>query len=94
MALKRRFRYEMLEQATPAENVVGDEDLPRWLVGDDGALVAALKRERERRGRMRGDRPRVRGRGIYRPRASRFVPAIITAHPDRRNPNPVTHVQG
>jgi hypothetical protein len=28
-----------------AENVAGGEDFPRWLVGDDVALVAALKRE-------------------------------------------------
>jgi hypothetical protein len=47
-----------------------------------------------RRGQMRGDRPRVIGRGIYRPQTSRFMPAITTAHPDRRNPNPVTRVQG
>jgi hypothetical protein len=46
MALKRRFRYEMLEQAILVENVTGGKDLPRWLVGDDGALVAALKREK------------------------------------------------
>jgi hypothetical protein len=46
MALKRRFHYKMLEQAIPAENVAGGEDLPRWLVGDDGVLMAALKRER------------------------------------------------
>jgi hypothetical protein len=45
MALSRRFRYEMLGQAIPAENVAGGEDFPRWLVGDDVALVAALKRE-------------------------------------------------
>jgi hypothetical protein len=46
MALKRRFRCEMLEQVIPAENVAGGEDFPRRLVGDDGALVAALKREK------------------------------------------------
>jgi hypothetical protein len=49
MALSRRFRYEILEvpeQAIPAENVAGGEDFPRRLVGDDGALVAALKREK------------------------------------------------
>jgi hypothetical protein len=48
MALKGRFRceiLEVLEQAIPAENVAGGEDFPRWLVGDDVALVAALKRE-------------------------------------------------
>jgi hypothetical protein len=28
-----------------AENVAGGEDFPRWLVRDDVALVAALKRE-------------------------------------------------
>jgi hypothetical protein len=28
-----------------AENVTGGEDFLRWLVGDDVALVAALKRE-------------------------------------------------
>jgi hypothetical protein len=27
------------------ENVTGGEDFPRWLIGDDVALVAALKRE-------------------------------------------------
>jgi hypothetical protein len=56
MALNRRFRYEILEvpeQAIPAGNVAGGEDFPRWLIGDDGALVAALKRERAM-GRMRG----------------------------------------
>jgi hypothetical protein len=48
MALKRRFRYEILEvleQAIPAENDAGGEDFPRRLVGDDEALMAALKRE-------------------------------------------------
>jgi hypothetical protein len=48
MALKGRFRYEILEvfeQATPAERVTGGEDFPRRLIGDDIALVAALKRE-------------------------------------------------
>jgi hypothetical protein len=48
MALKGRFRYEILEvleQAIPAENVTGGEDFPRWLIEDDVALVAALKRE-------------------------------------------------
>jgi hypothetical protein len=45
MVLKRRFRCEMLEQAIPAENVAGGEDFSRWLVGDNVALVAALKRE-------------------------------------------------
>jgi hypothetical protein len=29
-----------------AENVAGGEDLPRWLIGDDEALVAVLKREK------------------------------------------------
>jgi hypothetical protein len=29
-----------------AENVVGGEDFPRRFVGDNGALVAALKREK------------------------------------------------
>jgi hypothetical protein len=29
-----------------AENVAGGEDLPQRLIGDDGALVAALKREK------------------------------------------------
>jgi hypothetical protein len=56
MALNRRFRYEILEvpeQAIPAGNVAGGEDFPRRLVGDDGALVAALKREKAT-GRMRG----------------------------------------
>jgi hypothetical protein len=75
------------------KNIAGGEDLPRWLVGEDEALVAALKREKAT-GRMRGNWPGVRGRGIYRPRASRFVPAITTAHPDRRNPNPMTRVKG
>jgi hypothetical protein len=46
MALKRRFRWEMLEQAVPAGNVTGGEDLPRRLIADDEALVAALKREK------------------------------------------------
>jgi hypothetical protein len=48
MALKGRFRYEILEvleQAIPAENVASGEDFPRRLIGDDVALVAALKRE-------------------------------------------------
>jgi hypothetical protein len=96
MALKGRFCYEILEvpeQAIPAKNVAGGEDFLRRLVGDDEALVAALKRENAM-GRMRGDRPGVRGRGIYRPQTSRFVPAITTAHPDRINPNSVTRVQG
>jgi hypothetical protein len=46
MALKRRFRWEMLEQAVLVENIAGGEDFPWWLVGDDKALVAALKREK------------------------------------------------
>jgi hypothetical protein len=46
MAPKRRFRCKVLGQAIPAENVTGGEDFPRWLVGDDEALVAALKREK------------------------------------------------
>jgi hypothetical protein len=29
-----------------AENIIGGEDLPQRLVGDDEALVAALKREK------------------------------------------------
>jgi hypothetical protein len=29
-----------------AENVTGGEDFPRWLIGDDEALVAALKRKK------------------------------------------------
>jgi hypothetical protein len=48
MALSRRFRYEILkapEQAIPAGSVAGSEVFPRRLVGDNGALVAALKRE-------------------------------------------------
>jgi hypothetical protein len=65
MALSRRFRYEILEapeQAIPAGSVAGGEVFPRRLVGDDGALVAALKREKVT-GRMRGkpaggERPR------------------------------------
>jgi hypothetical protein len=65
----------------------------RWLVGDCGALVEALRRE-SAWGRMRCDRPGVRSRGIYRPRTSRFVPAITTAHPDRGNPNLVARVRG
>jgi hypothetical protein len=28
-----------------AENATGGEDFPRWLIGDDVALVEALKRE-------------------------------------------------
>jgi hypothetical protein len=96
MASKGRFRCEILklfDQAIPAERVADGEDFLRWLVREDEALVAALKREKAT-GQMRGNWPGVRGRGIYRPRASRFVPAITTGHPDRRNPNPVTHVQG
>jgi hypothetical protein len=46
MALKRRFRCKMLEQAISAENVAGGEDFPRWLIGDDEALMATLKREK------------------------------------------------
>jgi hypothetical protein len=49
MALSRRIRYEILEvpeQAIPAGSVAGGEDFPRWLVKDDGAPVAALKREK------------------------------------------------
>jgi hypothetical protein len=48
MALKGRFRYEILEvlkQAIPAENVAGGEDFLRRLIGDDIALMAVLKRE-------------------------------------------------
>jgi hypothetical protein len=48
MAQKGRFRYEILEvfeQAIPAERVTGGEDFPWWLIGDDIALMAALKRE-------------------------------------------------
>jgi hypothetical protein len=48
MVLSRKFRYEILkvpEQAIPAENVAGGEYFPRWLVGGDVALVAALRRE-------------------------------------------------
>jgi hypothetical protein len=51
MALKGRFCYEILEvleQAILAENVAGGEDFPRWLIGDDVALMAALKRENAR----------------------------------------------
>jgi hypothetical protein len=36
----------VLEQAIPAKNITGGEDFPWWLVGDDVALVAALKREK------------------------------------------------
>jgi hypothetical protein len=46
MAPKRRFRWEIIEQAVPAGNVAGGEYFPRWLVGDGEALVAALKREK------------------------------------------------
>jgi hypothetical protein len=56
MALSRRFCYEILEvpeQAIPAGSVAGGEDFLRRLIGDDGALVAALKREKATR-RMRG----------------------------------------
>jgi hypothetical protein len=34
-----------LSKLFPVENVAGGEDLPRRLIGDDVALVAALKRE-------------------------------------------------
>jgi hypothetical protein len=54
MAFSRRFRYEILEapeQAIPAGSVAGGEVFSRRLVGDNGALVAALKREFERRGK-------------------------------------------
>jgi hypothetical protein len=36
---------EVLEQAILAEKATGGEDFPRWLVGDDVALVEALRRE-------------------------------------------------
>jgi hypothetical protein len=45
MALKGRFCYEILEvleQAIPAKNVTGGEDLLRRLVGDDVALVTGV----------------------------------------------------
>jgi hypothetical protein len=48
MAPKERFCCEILEvfdQAILAERVAGGEDFPRRLIGDDEALVAALKRE-------------------------------------------------
>jgi hypothetical protein len=34
-----------LSKLFPVGNVTGSEDLPRRLIGDDVALVAALKRE-------------------------------------------------
>jgi hypothetical protein len=34
-----------LSKLFPEKNVAGGEDLLRWLVGDNVALVAALKRE-------------------------------------------------
>jgi hypothetical protein len=37
---------EVLERAGSAEKATGGEDFPRWLVGDDVALVAALRREK------------------------------------------------
>jgi hypothetical protein len=49
MALSRRFRYEILkvhEQVIPAGSVAGGEDFLWRIVGDDGALVAALKRDK------------------------------------------------
>jgi hypothetical protein len=48
MAPKGRFCYEIpevFEQAILAERVTGGEDFLWWLVGDDVALVVALKRE-------------------------------------------------
>jgi hypothetical protein len=33
------------ERVAPAENATGGEVFPRWLAGDDGALVVALRRE-------------------------------------------------
>jgi hypothetical protein len=36
---------EVLEQANPAEKATGGKDFPRWLVGDDVALVEALRKE-------------------------------------------------
>jgi hypothetical protein len=45
-----------------AEKATGGEEFLRRLVRDDEALVEALRREREGQGRMRCDRPGVRGR--------------------------------
>jgi hypothetical protein len=33
-----------------AEKATDGEEILRWLIGDDGALVEALRRERERGG--------------------------------------------
>jgi hypothetical protein len=99
MARVKDVTLRHLHQAAPmavAAAAQQDHATPwrrRWLVGDCGALVEALRRE-SAWGRMRCDRPGVRGRGIYRPRTSRFMPAITTAHPDHGNPNPATRVRG
>jgi hypothetical protein len=48
MASKGRFRCKILElfdQAILAKRVTGGEDFLRRLIGDDEALMAALKRE-------------------------------------------------
>jgi hypothetical protein len=45
---KGRFRCELLEKLErvgPAEKGCRWRGFPRWLVGDDEALVAALRRE-------------------------------------------------
>jgi hypothetical protein len=36
-----KFSYELLRR-----KVTGGEEIPRWLIGDHGALVEALRREK------------------------------------------------
>jgi hypothetical protein len=46
--MKVGFRYgtcEVLRRTVPAEKATGGEEILRWLIGDCGALVEALRRE-------------------------------------------------
>jgi hypothetical protein len=45
MVLKRRFHCEVLGQAIPAKKCYRRRGFPRWLIGDNEALMAALRRE-------------------------------------------------
>jgi hypothetical protein len=45
-----RYEYAMFSDELLRRKVTGDEEIPRWLVEDHGALEEALRREKARGG--------------------------------------------
>jgi hypothetical protein len=64
-----------------------------WLIGDCGALAAALRKENVEDG-MRSEMARGDRSGYIWPQASRFMPIIRIVHLKFTNPRLMTRVPG